>query len=975
MNLFTHCVLTASDEPQAAAFRALLDRRIDHGLYPREISFHVYADPPGRVGSGGGTLWALQCLYKDLGYDPEEATGDAPTVLIVHGAGESRRMPLFAPEGKLFAPVPAASSSVLPPVVLDLQIHLYLGFPWEPGQVIVSSGDVVIDFDAGELGRFNTPVTGIATSSDLEQGSRHGVFKFAPDLSTVEDYFQKAGVGFLHKNALIESTGGCALDTGIVVMRQDYLARLFAFARKESTPEKTLINLLSAGETRFELYLEQLSASLAGIDAHEYRRRLEGRSKLPDAVLDRFYDSFHDMPLGAHLARNCRFLHIGSLGEFPDAARQIAASGIRPFYHFTDAAELPPHSVDNVSYACLSTDTYVARAGAPSYVENCGEDVQVSFAGSGIVAGVESLGEPLLVSDGFCIDGRSVGTELYIAVYHKDDSFRPTELASLRFAGSLLVDWLAARGIEAKELGIQGEAVLDLYDLPLYLSQATTTDLRGYMALPDDPAAWKKRFVASKRLSLRELNAATDPSLRDTLRSTRRAARLRRRVLAGSGWHTAFTKDLSLGLNVPPNEGDHGRLSDLANGTVDPILRSYRLETVAALGLAPEGEPRESPRYRFVSGRTFAPAGRAVKSDQIVWARSPVRLDLAGGWTDTPPYTNLFGGAVTNVAVDLNGQSPIQVFVRPHTKPTIVFHSIDLGEREEVTDAASLKTYRDPLARFALPRAACSFLGLADGALEKRLLSLGGGFEISLLAAIPKGSGLGTSSVLGGVLFAALLRYFGLRFSPAELYLAVLELEQMLTTGGGWQDQIGGLAGGVKYIESAPGPTPDPIVHQLDPTLFEDRRYADRMTLYYTGVTRLARNILGEVVERVNQRDPAFLFTHHCIRSLAGRAGRAISLRDYGELCLLVRSSWKENRFIHASTTNAEVETLLSATASHYRAVKLLGAGGGGYALFLSETVRDAEMLREALDSNPPNDRARVVDFALNRSGLEVTVS
>jgi hypothetical protein len=56
---------------------------------------------------------------------------------------------------------------------------------------------------------------------------------------------------------------------------------------------------------------------------------------------------------------------------------------------------------------------------------------------------------------------------------------------------------------------------------------------------------------------------------------------------------------------------------------------------------------------------------RNVLRDQIVWARSPVRLDLAGGWSDTPPYCIMNGGRVMNLAVELNGQPPIQVYITP----------------------------------------------------------------------------------------------------------------------------------------------------------------------------------------------------------------------------------------------------------------------------------------------------------------------
>ena len=60
MQLFDTVLITAASERQAEAFRRLIARRQEHGLYPREISFEVVADPPGgRAGPGGGTLWAL----------------------------------------------------------------------------------------------------------------------------------------------------------------------------------------------------------------------------------------------------------------------------------------------------------------------------------------------------------------------------------------------------------------------------------------------------------------------------------------------------------------------------------------------------------------------------------------------------------------------------------------------------------------------------------------------------------------------------------------------------------------------------------------------------------------------------------------------------------------------------------------------------------------------------------------------------
>ena len=87
MNIPDICIITASDEAQATVFRALIARRVEAGLYPREIEFAVCADPPGgRVGSGGGTLWALRSQYHV-----------GARALVIHAGGESRRLPAYVP--------------------------------------------------------------------------------------------------------------------------------------------------------------------------------------------------------------------------------------------------------------------------------------------------------------------------------------------------------------------------------------------------------------------------------------------------------------------------------------------------------------------------------------------------------------------------------------------------------------------------------------------------------------------------------------------------------------------------------------------------------------------------------------------------------------------------------------------------------------------------------------------------------------
>ena len=81
---------------------------------------------------------------------------------------------------------------------------------------------------------------------------------------------------------------------------------------------------------------------------------------------------------------------------------------------------------------------------------------------------------------------------------------------------------------------------------------------------------------------------------------------------------------------------------------------------------------------------------------------------------------------------------------------------------------------------------------------------LGGGIELSMVCAIPKGSGLGTSSILAATLLGTIGELCGLDWTRDDVFQRTMALEQMLTSGGGWQDQVGGIAPGLKLIETAP---------------------------------------------------------------------------------------------------------------------------------------------------------------------------
>ena len=98
-------------------------------------------------------------------------------------------------------------------------------------------------------------------------------------------------------------------------------------------------------------------------------------------------------------------------------------------------------------------------------------------------------------------------------------------------------------------------------------------------------------------------------------------------------------------------------------------------------------------------------------------------------------------------------------------------------------------------------RLACGIIPKEGSSLDEVLDRLGGGFEMhSEVTNVPKGSGLGTSSILSAACVKAVFEFMGIEYTEKDLYAHVLAMEQIMSTGGGWQDQVGGITPGLKYI-------------------------------------------------------------------------------------------------------------------------------------------------------------------------------
>ncbi len=308
--------------------------------------------------------------------------------------------------------------------------------------------------------------------------------------------------------------------------------------------------------------------------------------------------------------------------------------------------------------------------------------------------------------------------------------------------------------------------------------------------------------------------------------------------------------------------------------------------------------------------------------------------------------------------------------------------SIDLGAVEVIDTYGQLADFSHVGSPFSIPKAALVLAGFQPGfstvrypSLRAQLEDFGCGIELTLLSAIPAGSGLGTSSILAATVLGAVSDFCSLAWDKNEIGRRTLVLEQMLTTGGGWQDQFGGVLHGVKLLQTQRGFSQNPLVRWLPDDIYTQPEYAQCHLLYYTGITRTAKNILSEIVRRMFLNNGAQLRLQREMKAHTMDMYEAIQRHDFNQAGRLVGKSWMQNQAIDAGTNPPAVRAMTDLIDDLCLGYKLPGAGGGGYLYMVAKDPEAAARIKQTLNANRPNSNARFVEMSLSRKGMQVSRS
>ncbi|MBD3415202.1 MAG: hypothetical protein GF421_12340 [Candidatus Aminicenantes bacterium] len=914
------------------------------------------------------------------------------------------------------------------------------------GQVVIASGDVLLFFSPQDVQFQTEGITGLACSVSPEQAKKHGVF-VAENSIEVRLFLQKPSVAKQKKRGAVNSKAQSLLDIGVMGMDALTSARLMSLIEIKKRNRGFVWAGPNAKEiTSFgmDFYRDICCAMGNKIDFHDFVTNVRSSgSKLSESFLKAIYATMSKVPFFVHPLRQCTFLHFGTPRQLIETGSRLVKRDQSSRLNQT-LLSINNHVSD--TQLIKGTKSWVEGCWIRSTLNLQGENVVVGADVDkplslkaktclDVIKGRSRYGEPVWFVRIYGLD------DCFKASIHEKSLF-----ANHPFLDWLKITKVSQKEIWDEELKDSEKKLWNAKIFPavsspdhywkwLWMSdpsQATQNQIQS----------WKK----ADKYSLEQITHLADLKDFHQKRWNHRIKKMYSHIDKTFQKQSPFSaRDLELIFknldekqreqwihniltqacchldthNKTESEIDkltYSRISHSLATAVKQCLTSKKKKwnqilqsaltdlsekdknCLESLGIDSSSFQDAETWCRRLKESAFENLSQtivwsqrkaqdhpqsAVRSDAIIWGRAPARLDLGGGWTDTPPYALEKGGCVINTAVNLNRQPPIHVYARVINEPIIRITSIDHGLRISINQLDDLMDYHKATSKFSLAKAALVLSGFSKDTaiwprgtqtLKDMLEHFGGGIELTTLAAIPSGSGLGTSSIMGAVLVAVINRMMAREINQRELFNQVLQLEQELTTGGGWQDQIGGTLGGTKIITTQPGLVPDPKIKRVQSDVLNSRTNQRQTLLYYTGLRRLAKNILRNIVSGYLDRNRKTMNTLHRLHMFPPLLVDAMESKDMQSFGELINRALYLKKEIDPDSINPEIIKILNKFKPFMIGATILGAGGGGFLLVVAKSPQDAKSARQALTKDPPNPLARFFDFDISTAGLEVTV-
>lgn len=969
-----YVILTASNEEQALAYRQQIDDRLAMGQLPESTTYMVLSDPDGkRVGSGGATFNVLRYIAEQ---DKEEKQDHfkGKRTLVIHSGGDSKRVPQYSACGKLFSPVPRALPDGRSSTLFDEFIIAMTSLAGRfPDGMVVLSGDVLLLFNPLQIDLQYHGAAAISMKEPVEIGQNHGVF-----LNDGHDHvarcLQKQSVEALQAAGAVNDNGMVDIDTGAVVLDAELLNALFQLISTNGCVDDQKFAQFVNETARVSFYADFLYPLAEEATLEAFQKETPEGSFCPELTECRkqIWEALHKFSMKLICLSPAEFIHFGTTHEL----RNLVNEGVDDYeflgwdkHVLTNAPKQEDYAVNN---SFIAPDAVI---GDGAYIED-------SFIGSGAVIGSGSIVSGMylervtlpsdMVFHTLVLPGESYVTR----VYGVQDNPKGSLQADSPWMGTTISKVIDTYDITPGDIwGREGKQPFYLWDAKLYTVESdrkcsVDSALKLWRIMQGEASEKEvNQWLSKKRLSLcssfNQADVCAIVPWKRRIEDQVLVSCFVDRLMNGEYYEDALTVFGDAGVKL-----SQFRLLMERAGETD-FSEKIRIWYALSRYMRQKRQSFDGMKYDDLESLCFDEIQRVIYdngkdkipsfahfhiAEEKVNVQLPVRVNWGGGWTDTPPHCNEKGGVVLNAAIKLKGEYPIRVTIKRIDALEIQFESQDIGVSGVATTASEIQDCHNPYDFFALHKAALIACGIipieGEYNLQEILEKLGGGFYLSTqVIGVPKGSGLGTSSILSGACVKAIFKFFGQHVSDDSLYDIVLCMEQIMSTGGGWQDQVGGVTPGVKMITTEPGI--NQVIHVENVVLSDavKKELQDRFALIYTGQRRLARNLLRDVVggyiggrrESVEALDQ--------MQRTAALMQFELERGNVDRFAKLLNEHWELSKKLDSGSTNTCIDQIFLACEDLVDGQFISGAGGGGFLQVILKKGVTRQQLHERLYS------------------------
>jgi D-glycero-alpha-D-manno-heptose-7-phosphate kinase len=334
----------------------------------------------------------------------------------------------------------------------------------------------------------------------------------------------------------------------------------------------------------------------------------------------------------------------------------------------------------------------------------------------------------------------------------------------------------------------------------------------------------------------------------------------------------------------------------------------------------------------------------------IIRSKAPLRIGLAGGGTDVSPYSDEYGGAILNAAIDLYAYASLE--------------PLNSGKIEFCIDGSDKCITLQSTEQLEIVEGFELFIGVYNS-IVKKFKTGALSFRLTSYIEAPQGSGLGTSSTIVVSLIGAFTEWKKISLDKYELAHLAYEIERVdLKMAGGKQDQYAATFGGINYMQFLANNKVivDPL--PLKPEVVNELEFC--LLLYFTETQRMSAAIIGEQVKNVNEKNTKSVEAMHNLKAQANQLKDALLSGEVDKLGEILAFGWKNKKQMAASISNPLIDKIYdTAIANGATGGKISGAGGGGFMFFYCPAITKIKVARaiETLGG-------RVQPFKFTQQGL-----